>query len=164
MCSMSTCCKSERQTQAGGNPVCPAGISWCGTAPWQLLFAHFPFEARGAETFSFHKTARNLCFHLIRCGQNWTVLIICITNEQANLQAGSYSMRMLPRMLQHCGGAMSLSIFFWVTGDRFVLTLCGHPGQIFIDPKWSQGTARHWSRTWLHDKGKPEVCGTQMCA
>lgn len=53
-------------------------------SPCHVLFAHFPFEAWGTNTFSFHKTPRNLCFDTLRCGQNLAVLTIC--NEQVSLQ------------------------------------------------------------------------------
>lgn len=47
MPNKSTLCKSERQTQAGGNLVCRAGISWCGTAPCSSSLLTSPLKPEG---------------------------------------------------------------------------------------------------------------------
>lgn len=132
MCNKSAGCKSERQTQAGGNPVCPAGISWCGTAPCHVLF-----EAWGTKAFFFHKTPRHLCLHMIRCDQNWTILIICISNEQVNLQWAHIPWECCPG----CSSTVVLPVYFCLS----------HRGQICIDYVWPPRTDIYWSRVVLGD-------------
>lgn len=144
MCNKSTHCKSERQTQAGGNPVCPVGISWCGTAPCHIPFAHFPFEAWGTKTISFHKTPRNLCFCAIWCDQNLTVLFVCIGNEQVNLQWVHIPWECCPGcsstvVMQHAcvflSGSQGTDLYRLcvATQDRYLLIQSGLRGQLDID-------------------------------
>ena len=154
--------------QAGGNPVCPAGIPWCAAIPYHALSAEFACCSLGDyKTCSFHKTPRNICFHMIRCDRNLIAFIICIGDEWVKLQWADIFVRSHENGAQDAEGfwwcsRLCACVFVWVTEDRYVLIMCGHPGQMYIDGTWSQGTAKHWSHTWLHDKGRPEFCGPQV--
>lgn len=145
MCSKSALSKSgQRQTQAGGNPVCPAGITRCGTAPYHVLLAHFPCDAWGTKTFSFHKTPGNFCFHMIRCDQNLTVLIIYISNEQVNLQWAYIPWECCPgcssTLVVQCAcvflSRSQGTDLYWLcvaTQDRYILIQNDLRGQLDID-------------------------------
>lgn len=155
MCLHPASLKGVLQTQAGGNPVCPAGVPWCVATPDHARSAEIPCCSLGDhKTFSFHKMPRKLRFHVIRCDQNLTALIICIRDEQVKLQWGNVFLRFREN------GAQDARAFWWcsrqcaclfvqVTGDRYVLITCGHLGQIYINQTWSQGMARYQSHTWI---------------
>lgn len=148
--------KGILQIQAGGDPVCLAGTPWGVATSYYALFAEFSCRSLGDyKTSSFRKTPTNLCFHMITCDQNVTALIICISDERVKLQWAKVFVRSCENGAQDAqafwwrSGPCACE-FVWVAGDRYILI------------KRDLRAARYRSHTWLHDKGRPEVCGPQV--
>lgn len=98
----------------------------------------------GLRLFPSTKHLRNLYFHMIRCDKNLTVLIICISNEQVNLQWAHIPWKCCPG----CSSALVVkhACVFWsgsqgtdlywlcvATQDRYILIQSGLKGQLDID-------------------------------